>query len=107
MVEVTQKHVFISWAVMHDLTAIYYIVAYYRSLSKERPWAEHLTSLPKRGVGTVSNISTFNYERALTSFLQRLEALETNNWTQNNVQQNHLRLRSRVLMAHNTLNGTM
>ena len=61
----------------------------YRSLPKERPWAEHLTSLPKRGVGALSTVSAFNHERAPTSCLQRLKALEANNWTQNNVQRNH------------------
>ena len=30
---------------------------YYRSLMKERPWVEHLTSLPKRGVGTLPSVS--------------------------------------------------
>ena len=61
----------------------------YRSLTKKGPWAEHLTSLPKRGVGDLSTVSTFNHKRAPTSCLQRLKA---NNCTQNNVQQNHERL---------------
>ena len=61
----------------------------------------------KEGVGTLSTVSTFNHERAPTSCLQRLEALEASNWTQNNVQRNHQQLRSRVLTAHNTLNGTV
>ena len=73
----------------------------YRSLAKKGPWAEHLASLPKRGVGTLSTVSTFNHERAPTSCLQRLKP------TQNNVQRNHQGLQSRVLTAHNTLNGTM
>ena len=30
----------------------------YRSLMKEHPWAEHLTSLPKRRVDTISHIET-------------------------------------------------
>ena len=33
------------------------------------PWAEHLRSLPKRGVGTLLSVSTFNHERASTSCL--------------------------------------
>ena len=28
----------------------------YRSLTKKGPWAEHLTSLPKRGVGDLSTV---------------------------------------------------
>ena len=28
----------------------------YRSLAKERPWAEHLTSLPIKGVGAVLSV---------------------------------------------------
>ena len=39
----------------------------YRSLAKEHPWAEHLTSLPKRGVGTPLSISISNNERVLTT----------------------------------------
>ena len=50
----------------------------YRSLVKECPWAEHLISLPKWGVGTLLSVSAFNYERAPMSCLR---ALEANNWT--------------------------
>ena len=50
----------------------------------------------KEGVGALSTVSAFNHERAPTSCLQRLEALEANNYTQNNMQRNHQRLRSRV-----------
>ena len=51
----------------------------YRSLPKKIPWVEeHLTSLPKRGVGILSTVSAFNYERAPMSCLQRLDALEAN-----------------------------
>ena len=53
----------------------------YYSLAKECPWVEYLTSLPERGVGALSNVSTFIHKRALTSCLQRLDALEANNWT--------------------------
>ena len=79
----------------------------YRSLAKKGPWVEHLTSLPKRGVGALSTVSAFNHEIAPTSRLHRLEALEANNWTQINAQRNYQRLQSRVLTVHNTLNGTM
>ena len=61
----------------------------YCSLPKKGPWAEHLTSLPKRGVGALLTVSTFNHERVPTSCLQWLEALKANNWTQINVQRNH------------------
>ena len=30
-------------------------------LTREHPWAEHLTSLSKRGVGTLSSVSIFNH----------------------------------------------
>ena len=50
----------------------------YRSLAKKGPWAEHLTSLPRRGMGALSTVSAFNHERVPTTCLQRLEALEAN-----------------------------
>lgn len=54
----------------------------YRSLAKECPWAEHLISLLKRGVGALSSVSTFNnYERVPMSCLQQIDALKENNWT--------------------------
>ena len=93
-------------AVLSSLVFWKYI-SMYRSLAKKGPWAEHLTSLPKRGVGTLSTVSALNHERVPTSCLQRLEALEANNWTQNNVQRNHQWLQSQVLTAHSTLNCTM
>ena len=38
--------------------------------SQECPWVEHLTSLPKRGVGVIlSGVSAFNYKKAPTSYL--------------------------------------
>ena len=40
-------------------------------LPKKGPWAEHLTSPQKRGVGALSTVSAFNHERAPTSCLQR------------------------------------
>ena len=51
----------------------------YHSLPKKGPWAEHLTSLPKRGVGALSTVSAFNHEKAPMSCLQLLEAHEANN----------------------------
>ena len=36
---------------------------------KELSWAEHLTSLPKRGVGALLSVSAFNHERAPMSCL--------------------------------------
>ena len=82
-------------------------VNYYRSLAKEGPWAEHLTSLSKRVVGALSSVSAFNLERVPMSCLQRLDDLKANNWTNNNVQRNNQGLQSQVLTACNTLNGTM
>ena len=35
----------------------------YHSVAKERPRAEHLTSLPKRRVGAFSCVSAFNHKR--------------------------------------------
>ena len=45
-------------------------VRIYHSLAKERPWTEHLTSLPKRGVGALSSVSTFKHKRVPMSCLQ-------------------------------------
>ena len=39
-------------------------VLLYRSLAKKGPWVKHLTSLPKRGVDTLSTVSAFNHVRA-------------------------------------------
>ena len=80
-------------------TTVYSI---YHCLVKERPCAEHLTSLSKSGLGALSSISTFNHEECL---LQRLDALEVNNWTNSNVQQNHKQLCSPVLMVYNILSA--
>ena len=80
----------------------------YHSLTKERPWVEHLKSLSKRGMGTLLSVFTFNHERVPMSCLQRLDALEANNWTNNNsVQRSHQRLQTQSLTAHNTLNSTI
>ena len=70
---------------------------YYCSFAKERPWAEHLSSLPKRVVGALSGVSILNYESPPMSCLQWLDASEATNWT----------IWSQVLTAHNTLNSTM
>ena len=48
-----------------------------------------LTSLPNRGLGTLSSVYPFNHERAPISHLQWLNALKANNWTNNNVWWNH------------------
>ena len=80
------------------------LVCIYHSLVIKGPWAEYLTSLPKRGVGALSTVSAFNHERAPTSCLQRLEVLDC---TQNNVQRNHQWLRGQFLTARKSLNGTM
>ena len=53
----------------------------------------------KGGVGILSSVSAFSYERASMSCLHALEA--------NNLQWSHQRLWSWVLTAHNTLNDTM
>ena len=42
----------------HVLHFYLLIIATYQSLAKEHPWAEHLTSLPKRCVGALSCLST-------------------------------------------------
>ena len=36
----------------------------YHSLVNERPWMELIPGLPKRGMGALLSVSTFNYERA-------------------------------------------
>ena len=40
----------------------------YHSLAKKGPWVEHLTSLPKRGVGALSTVSAFSHERVPTFY---------------------------------------
>ena len=73
---------------------------------KEHKWAEYLASLPKREVSALSSVSAFNHERAPMSCLKLLDVLEAKNWTNNNAQRNHQRLRGQVLTTHNTQNGT-
>ena len=43
----------------------------YRSLAKECLWVERLSSLPRKGVGVLSSVSAFNYERAPMYVLNR------------------------------------
>ena len=40
----------------------------YLSFMKEHPWVEHLTCLPKRGMGTLLSVSAFYHERAPVMF---------------------------------------
>ena len=75
------------------------------SLTKEHPWAEFLTNLPRRGVGTLPSVSEFNHERVPMSCLQWLDALKVNIWTSNNVQRSHQQLWSQLLTTHNTLDS--
>ena len=49
---------------------------YYRSLTKKGPWAEHLTSLPKRWVGALSTVSAFNHKRASCHVYSDLKSLK-------------------------------
>ena len=67
----------------------WWVVLMYCILTKELPWVEHLTSLPRRGVGVVLSVSAFNHERAPMSCLQQFDALEANNY---NVQWNNQHL---------------
>ena len=46
----------------------------YHSLRKERPWAEHLTSSSKRGMGALLSVAACDHERVPTSCLQLLDA---------------------------------
>ena len=48
---------------------------------------EHLTSLPKRRVGTVLSVSTINHERAsMYIYSNSLPTNSLNVWTNNNIQ---------------------
>ena len=74
----------------------------YRSLAKEHPLADHLTSLPKRGVGviwvflhlTIKECPCHDYRDLMPS-------------KQINVMYNGTTSGFEVLIAHNTLNVTM
>ena len=79
----------------------------YRSLAKKGETVERAPTPLFGRLVRCSAHGPFNHERAPMSCLQQLETLESNNWTQNNIQWNHQQLRSRVLMAHNTLDSMM
>ena len=55
----------------------------YCSLPKDRPWAEHLTSMPKRGVGALLSVSAFLMMKERSRYVYsdsiRVNALEANN----------------------------
>ena len=87
------------WAISARISPVPTIL--YCSLAKERPWVEHLVY--QSGLFWVFLHLTQNSAKWC---LQQLNVLKANNWTNNNVQRNHQWLRGRVLMAHNTLNGT-
>ena len=69
----------------------------YCSLTKERLLAEHLTSLSKRGVGTLSSVSAFNHKRVPMSCFQRLDTFEYKQWTYNGATSS---FEVKSLMAH-------
>ena len=79
----------------------------YCSLAKECPWAEHLTSLPKRGLGALLSVSTFTTKERPCHVYSKLDDHTANNLRNSSVQWNHQWLRSWVLLAHSTLNGIM
>ena len=59
----------------------------YRSLEKDCPWVEHLTSLPKWGLSALLSVSTFNHERApMYAYSNSLPTNSLNYWTNDNVQ---------------------
>ena len=68
------------------------------SLTKEHQWAEHLTSLPKWGVGTLSSVSILNHIKIPMLCSQQLNALMTNN----NIEQKQQHLRSQILMTQHS-----
>ena len=71
----------------------------YRSLTKERPWAKHLTSLPKRGVGALSSVPHFaTKERPCYVYSNSMPSKQIIG--KNNVQWSCQHLQSQVLMAH-------
>ena len=81
--------------------------ALYMIIQMSTAWCSTCTHLtgPNRGVGALLCVSTFKHKRAPMSCLH---ALEANNWINNNLQRNHQRLQSLVLMPHTTLwTGTM
>ena len=89
----------------HVLSGLRKMPCMYNSLTRECPWAEHLTSLPKRGVGALLSVSAFTTKECPCHAYMPLKQIIGPTITY--VQQNHQRLWSRVLMAHITLNDTM
>ena len=71
----------------------------YCSLVKEHPWAEHLTSMPKRGMGALLNATTFSHKRE--SMYAYNDSLPTNLLKYLEPRN----LEAHVLTARNTLNG--
>ena len=64
-----------------------YTYLYYCSLTKEHPWVEHLTSLPKRGVDPLLSVFTFNHERApIYAYSDSLPSNLLKYWTNTNTQ---------------------
>lgn len=59
------------------------------------------------GINPILSVSVLNHERAPMLCLQRLDALDPNNWANNNVQPSYQWLQSEGMTAHNTLNGTI
>ena len=51
-----------SWLILAE-TSFYVFLICIVSLCSQCPWAEYLTSLPERGMGTLSSVSTFGHER--------------------------------------------
>ena len=89
------------------LTSVSGTLVHYTIVLRKSPWVEYLTSLPNRGAGALLSVSTFKHDRVPMICSQLLDALEANNWTNNNIQQNHHWLLSRILTAPYTLNSTM
>ena len=53
------------------------------------PRVEHLTSRPRRGLGTFLSVSAFNHERASMSCSQQLNTFAANTWPNNSLQLSH------------------
>ena len=83
------------WESSYWRTSTVFSMHLYRSLAKEHPRTEYLTTPPKRGVGV--SVSAFNYEVCPCHVYSNSMLLKQN------AQQNYQRLWSRLLEAHNTL----
>ena len=69
---------------------------------KKHLWAEHLTTLPKRGVGALSSVFAFDQWKSAHVCLQWCESLSRLRWQQvNNNQQEPHPFEAQVLVAHN------